>query len=99
MKLTQYKSSLSNNSKILFPKLESWNPMNQVATIAAQVDKKRVLCRISKEVLELVSKDKETDPMNILLNNRYLFEEKARKLIESKAYEEDGSIIIRKADM
>ena len=88
-----------DSSKILFPKLESWNPMHEVATIAADVDKKRVLCRISKEVLISVAKNKETEPMDVLSNNRALFEGKARRLIENKAFENDGSIMIRKADM
>lgn len=88
-----------NTSKILFPKLESWNPMHEVATIAADVDKKRVLCRISKELLNLVAKNEETDPMDALLDNRNLFENKAKQLIEKKAYEKDGSILIRKSDM
>ena len=88
-----------DTSKISFPKLESWNPIHEVATIAVNVDKKRVLCRISKEVLNLVAENKETEPMDVLSNNRALFEGKARRLIENKDYEKDGSIIIRKADI
>ncbi|MCG8380192.1 MAG: DUF1488 domain-containing protein [Proteobacteria bacterium] len=99
MKLTQHKSPPQDGSKIKFPKLESWNPMHEVATIAIDVDKTRVLCRISKEVLKLISTNKESEPMAILAENRPLFEDKARKLIEEKAYEEDGSITIRKKDM
>jgi uncharacterized protein DUF1488 len=88
-----------DTSNISFPKLESWNPMHEVATIAANVDKKRVLCRISKEVLSLVAKNKKADPMTTLADNINLFEKKARLLIENEAYEKDGSIIIRKVDM
>ena len=73
--------------------------MHEVATIAVDVDKKRVLCRISKEVLKLIAKDKTADPMNILSENRYLFEAKARALIENNLYEDDGNIIIKKKDM
>ncbi len=94
----QNKSSNSAGSKISFPKLESWNPLHEVATIAIEVDKKRVLCRIPKEVLRLVCSDKALDPMNILKDNRALFESKAVKLIEDKSFEEDGSIKISKAD-
>ena len=88
-----------DSSKISFPKLESWNPIHEVATIAVNVDKKRILCRISKEVLNLVAENKETEPMDVLSNNRALFEGKVRRLIENKAFENDGSIMIRKADM
>jgi hypothetical protein len=95
----QNKSNSSAGSKISFPKLESWNPLHQVATIAIEVDKKRVLCRIPKEVLQLVDTDKALDPMHILKDNRSLFECKAVELIETKSYEADGSIQISKADM
>ncbi|MES9981579.1 MAG: hypothetical protein ABW107_22940, partial [Candidatus Thiodiazotropha sp. 6PLUC5] len=37
---------------ILFPRLECWNTTSKVATIAADVDKTRVLCRISLEILK-----------------------------------------------
>lgn len=88
-----------DTSKISFPKLESWNPMHEVATIAVNVDKKRVLCRISKEVLNLVAENKEAAPMDTLSNYCALFEGKAKRLIENKAFEDDRLIIIRKADM
>ena len=99
MKLTPHKTKGFDNNKISFPKLESWNPLHEVATIAVQVDKQRVLCRISKEVLILISKDNDTDPMVILSENRSLFESKARALIEGKRYEKDGSIKIRKSNL
>lgn len=95
----QNKQSTSKGTKITFPKLESWNPMLKVATIAVDVDKTRVLCRISRDVLRLFSKDKAADPMNILKDNRSVFEDKALELIEDKAYEKDGSLEIREADI
>ena len=90
---------MSKGSKVSFPKLESWNPMLKVATIAVDVDKTRVLCRISRDVLQLFCKDKNVDPMHILKDHRSLFEDKALKLIEDKAYEKDGSLEIREADV
>ena len=95
----QYKTSTSKGSKISFPKLESWNPMLKVATIAIDMDKTRILCRISKEVLRSFCNDKTADPMNILKKHRSVFEQNALKLIEKKAYEKDGSLVIRKADI
>lgn len=95
----QYKSNITKGSKISFPKLESWNPMLNVATIAVDVDKTRVLCRISRDVLRLFCTDKAVDPMLILKDNRSVFEDKALQMIEDKAFEKDGSLVIREADI
>lgn len=95
----QHKPSTSKDSKISFPKLESWNPMHNVATIAVDIDKTRVLCRISRDVLRLFCADKTVDPMNILKDHRSVFEDKALKLIQNKSYEKDGSLEIREADI
>ena len=84
----------SAKSGISFPVLQSWNPMTQVATIAAQVNGKRVLCRISKSALEKKFGVPEDSPMNAVTENRHEIEDAARKLIENEAYEEDGSIVI-----
>ena len=52
MYLTRHKTTSSDKTDITFPMLECWNPMTKVATIAAQVDQRRVLCRISMETLQ-----------------------------------------------
>lgn len=39
------------------------------------------------------------EPLQVLKQNRSAIEAAARKLIENKAYEEDGSIIIQKKDI
>ena len=92
--MNNYRSNSFDDTKISFPKLESWNPLHEIATIAIDVDKRRVLCRISKEVLASMSSDKSIDPMVILSENRPIIEAKARELISQKAYEDDGSITI-----
>ncbi len=79
--------------------LECWNPMTKVATIAAQVDQKRVLCRISMEVLQKKFRASSDEPMRAVAENRSLLQEKARVLIEKEAFEEDGSIVIRYRDI
>ncbi len=93
-----YKTN-SSTDPIIFPKLESWNPMQNIATIAIDVDKKRVLCRIHQDVIRLVVEDKTLDPMRILKNKRSIFELKAKSLIEDNLYEADGSIEIRKENI
>ena len=99
MYLTRHKTSSSGETEITFPMLECWNPMTKVATIAAQVDQKRVLCRISIEVLQKKFRASEEEPMRAVAENRSVLQEKARILIERKAFEEDGSIIIRSKDL
>lgn len=87
------------DGKIEFPKLQSWNPMTKVATIAADVDKKRVLCRISSADLKKKFYASEDAPMKAITEHRALIETAARRLIESRAYEEDGSIVINYKDL
>ena len=73
--------------------------MTKVATIAAQVDQKRVLCRISMEVLQKKFRASADEPMRAVAENRSVLQARARKLIEDEAFEEDGSIIIRSKDI
>ncbi|MGR9116773.1 MAG: DUF1488 domain-containing protein [Gammaproteobacteria bacterium] len=98
MQLTNYPTSPSGDTIISFPKLESWNILTEVATIAAQVNKKRVLCRISLEILQEKFGDSE-EPMRSVALHRRAIQEAARKLIESELYEEDGSVLIRSRDL
>jgi len=82
-----------------FPKLESWNSTTKVATIAATIDKKRVLCRISLDILRDSFGASEEDPMRSVAEYRTNIQEAASKLIENESYEEDGSILIRACDL
>lgn len=82
------------DGKISFPPLECWNPMTMVASIAAQVDGKRVLCKISSSVLQKKFNASKDSPMQSVRKNRPRIEAAARQLIEQKAYEDDGSISI-----
>jgi Protein of unknown function (DUF1488) len=99
MYLTRHKTSSSDETEVSFPMLECWNPMTKVATIAAQVDQRRVLCRISMEVLQKKFQASADEPMRAVAENRSVLQAKARLLIESEAFEEDGSIVIRSKDL
>ncbi len=99
MQMTPYRISASDEPVISFPLLECWNPMTQVATVAAQVRGQRVLCRISLSVLQKRFRASEAEPMQTIVENRSVIEAAARKLIEHEAYEEDGSILIRDRDI
>ena len=79
--------------------LECWNPMTKVASIAAQVDQRRVLCKITMEVLQKKFQASTDEPMRAVAENRSLLQAKARILIENEAFEEDGSILIRSKDI
>ncbi len=99
MYLTRHKTSTSDESEISFPMLECWNPMTKVASIAAQVDQRRVLCKISMEVLQKKFRASADAPMRAVAENRSLIQAKARILIEAEAFEEDGSILLRSTDL
>jgi hypothetical protein len=79
--------------------MECWNPMTKVATVAAEVNKKRVLCRISLEILRDKFGASEEIPMQSVAQHRTAIQEAARKLIENEVYEEDGSILIHAHDI
>ena len=99
MYLTRHKTSTSDESEISFPMLECWNPMTKVASIAAQVDQRRVLCKISMEVLQKKFRASADEPMRAVAENRAILQAKARILIEAEAFEEDGSILLRSKDL
>ena len=84
---------------ISFPKLECWNNATQVATIVAESNKQRILCRISLNLL--ITKFGFTDktPMTIVADHREEIHTAARRLITNGAFEADGSIYIRFPDL
>ena len=73
--------------------------MTKVASIAANVAKDRVLCRISLKLLEDRFGASREEPMRAVVANRAAIQIAAQKLIESAAYEEDGSVFIRAKDI
>jgi hypothetical protein len=99
MQLSPHKTSNQGNTGVTFPKLESWHPVSKVATIAAVVNKKRVLCRVSLKTLKGKFGASEKAPMDSLAENRNIVQEAARRLIEKDSYEEDGSILIGPDDL
>ena len=99
MYLTRHKTSNSDETEITFPMLECWNPMTKVASIAAQVDQRRVLCKITMEVLQKKFQASADEPMRAVAENRAVLQAKARILIEAEAFEEDGSILLLSKDL
>ncbi|MCU0935078.1 MAG: DUF1488 domain-containing protein [Gammaproteobacteria bacterium] len=99
MYLSRNRPAAAGGAGISFPKLECWNPMDRVAIIAAEVNAKRVLCAISSEVLQQRFRASAEEPMKAVVENRTAIQDAARRLIERKAFEPDGSILIRAGDI
>ena len=99
MNLSTCRHNVPGDGKISFPKQQSWNPMTEVATIAADVDGKRVLCRISSKDLQKKYLISTEEPMKAVTKHRPELESAARILIEKKDFEDDGSILIAYKDL
>jgi len=84
---------------ISFPRLECWNNMTKMATVIAEVDKKRVLCRISYDSLKTKFGASDDKPMLSVTQHRQEIHNAAKNLIEQDFYEEDGSILIKTSDL
>jgi len=84
---------------VSFPRLECWNNTTKMATVVAEVDKKRVLCRISYESLKAKFDASDDTLMQSVTLHRIDIQEAARKLIERDDYETDGSVLIKISDL
>lgn len=73
--------------------------MTKAAIVAANVDKQRILCRISQELLIDKFGASEEAPMQSVVQHRLVIQDAARKIIEHEAFEEDGSVLIRASDL
>jgi hypothetical protein len=70
-----------------------------LATIAAQVNKQRVLCRISQKTLRNIFGASKEEPIQSVARHRIAIQEAAKTLIESNNFEADGSILILERDL
>lgn len=98
MILSRHRTADSPGTDISFQKLECWNPVSKVASIAAKVNKNRVLCSISLKLLQDRFGASPDEPMQAVAANRASIQAAAQKAIERKDYEEDGSVVIRAKD-
>ncbi|MCW8943710.1 MAG: DUF1488 domain-containing protein [Sedimenticola sp.] len=99
MQLTRHETATPKKTGITFPRLECWNAIAKVATVAAELDKKRILCRISLDILIEKFGATDEDPMQSVAQHRIAIQEAACRLIESNTFEEDGSVLIRSTDL
>jgi len=73
--------------------------MTKMATVVAEVDKKRVLCRISSDSLEIKFGASDTKFMQSVVQHRTEIQDAAKRLIERDNYQEDGSVLIQATDL
>jgi len=99
METIVHKQKKTGGDSISFPGLHCWNPVTEVITIAAQVSGNRVSCRIDFADVESKFKEVSEEPLITVKTYRKELESAARKLIENKNYEKDGSIIINFKDL
>ena len=84
---------------ISFPRLECWNNTTKTATLVAEVDKKRVLCKVSLSTLREKFNNPEGELMPLVAEYRPAIHAAATNLIEQEVYEEDGTVLITKQDL
>ncbi len=99
MKLTGYGPRSSADGAIHFPILECWNPVTKCVSIAADVNGRRVLCRISDKVIEKRFAGAPAAPTATVSANRRTIEAAATTLITRKAFAADGMIDIKLEDL
>lgn len=99
MYLSRRRITVTDDTVIHFPGYESWNSMTRTATVAADVNKERVLCRVSLHILEDKFGVLNDTPIRCIAHHRAVIQEAARKLIQNESFEDDGSIVIRSCDI
>jgi hypothetical protein len=81
-----------------FPDLQAWDGDRFAMSFPADVDGKRVVCRISVEALQ-DGYDPQGEPRAIFAANRGSIEVIAERLIFQNRFESDGSVLIRSSDL
>jgi hypothetical protein len=100
METIVHKQKKTDDGSISFPGgLHSWNPVTEVITIAAQVSGNRVSCKIDFADIESKFKEVSEEPLIAAKTYHKEIESAARRLIENKSYEKDGSIMISLKDL
>ena len=99
MKLSGYGPRSSADGSIHFPILECWNPMTKCVSIAADVNGRRILCRIPEAVVRERFAQEDTAPAATVAANRRVVEAAATTLIQRKSFAADGMIDIRLEDL
>jgi hypothetical protein len=99
MKLSGYSSSTQTAGSIKFPILVCWNPMTRCVSIAADVNGRRVLCRIPEKVVHAKFNCTDQEATLTVTANRPAVEAAATTLIQRKSFASDGMIDIALEDL
>ena len=83
---------------IRFPQIETWSGSPEQVSFPADVDGRRIPCRISWEALHDSFGARTMEPLEAFRQHRSAIETIAERLINRKRFEEDGSIFIRSED-
>lgn len=98
MNPSSYGARAPGKGEIRFPRLESWNPLTKTVTVVAQVDQRRVLCRIAFTILKKHFDASADNPTQAIRDNRAAIEAVARRRIEDGGFEKDGHVVLRAQD-
>lgn len=99
MIVTSYNGKKSNDETVTFPNLQCWNPLTEIAIIAAQYQGRRVSCRVKIQDLKKKFHFFPDQPMQVVTKYRMEIEAAAKKLINRKEFQDDGSILINYRDL
>ena len=99
MIVTSYKAKKNDDETVTFPNLQCWDPLTEVAIIAAQYRNRRVSCRVKIKDLKKKFRFFPDLPMQVVSKYRLEIETAARKLIDRKEFQDDGSILIKYQDL
>jgi hypothetical protein len=98
MKLSAQSPRSSVDGTIRFPILECWNPLTECVSIAADVNGRRILCRVAGTVLRAQFPG-DGSPTETVVANRSAIEAAAASLITRKRFAKDGMIDIHLEDL
>ena len=98
MKLSAHAPRANADGSIHFPILECWNPVTRCVSIAADVNGRRVLCRIHEAVLKKRFRGASGDATAQVVANRPAIEAAATVLIQRKRFAADGHVDLKLED-
>lgn len=83
---------------ITFPAIEAFDVNTDCVSFPADIDGKRIACRVSWEALHDNFGGQYLQPLEAFRSSRAAVERKAAQLIEQQRFEKDGSVLIRSGD-
>jgi len=86
-------------SAVRFPDSPACHSDGMVMHFTAIIEQKTIRCAIVLDALmEHFAKDRLTPPVSVFSRHRHVIERIAKRLIDQKRFENNGSILIRSSD-